>query len=397
METTPSLLDNENEEQYLFRIGQLKDQGLIDLSWAEIADKMNTLFRTDESEYRTDTSYRKPYNYVKKFFEAGVFNNSSEDFSEQIKELEKERIKVRDERNEYRRLLREQARRESYKEMFIKTIAEYVSPVDNEPFVLKTDKASYSNSMLISYTDIHTGIDIDNYFNIFDEKVLKQRLNDYLDKIYEVGERHQVSEVSVVMSELVSGLIHPSIRINNNLNLIEQFLTIMDYSTYFLAELSRLFERVHVYVCEGNHSRLSARKEESLKGENMDLLAIPYLKAKMQNFSNIYFATNIYEESVAVFYMQDKLVYAVHGDKDSPNNVVQKLTMLLGKKPDIVFMGHRHTNAMFTECDTKIIQAGSMSGTDDFALDLRLKNKPEQVLAIVNKNGLECLYDVKFN
>lgn len=32
----------------------------------------------------------------------------------------------------------------------------------------------------------------------------------------------------------------------------------------------------------------------------------------------------------------------------------------------------------------------------NFALDMRIKNKPEQTISVVTENGLECLYDIKF-
>lgn len=102
----------------------------------------------------------------------------------QKRELQKERVKVRDERNELNRVIREEARKESYKEQVIRNILEYQSsPLlydESKQFigVLKTD-----NDLIISCTDIHAGIEIDNYFNKFDENVLKDRFNQYLDKI----------------------------------------------------------------------------------------------------------------------------------------------------------------------------------------------------------------------
>ena len=42
-------LPNENEEKFIFRIGQLKDQGLISESWDEIADIINTEFKLPET------------------------------------------------------------------------------------------------------------------------------------------------------------------------------------------------------------------------------------------------------------------------------------------------------------------------------------------------------------
>lgn len=38
-------LKDENEERFLWRIGQAKDNGTLDLSWAEIADVINKEFR----------------------------------------------------------------------------------------------------------------------------------------------------------------------------------------------------------------------------------------------------------------------------------------------------------------------------------------------------------------
>ena len=54
-------LKDENEERFLWRIGQAKDNGTLDLSWAEIADVINKEFREDISEYRCEAAYRKPY------------------------------------------------------------------------------------------------------------------------------------------------------------------------------------------------------------------------------------------------------------------------------------------------------------------------------------------------
>lgn len=77
---------NETEESFIWRLGQAKDSGNLDLSWEEIADIINKEFRSDESEYESEAAYRKPYQQTKRFFEAGVFNKLNEDGY--IKELQ---------------------------------------------------------------------------------------------------------------------------------------------------------------------------------------------------------------------------------------------------------------------------------------------------------------------
>ncbi len=286
-------LENENEEQFIWRLGQAKDSGLIEMDWNTLADIINKEFRSDESEYRSEAAYRKPYQQAKRYYETGVFNNLSEDnyFKElqlQKQELEKEKVKTRDERNELKRLIREEARKESYKEQILRSISEYQStPLlydETKQFtgILKTD-----NDLIISCTDIHAGIEINNFFNSYSVDVLKDRFNQYLDKIFEIQLRHGSENAYVILSELVSGIIHNELRIENNQNLIEQFLTVTNFISEFLSELSYHFNTVNVYICPGNHSRISPKKEDSLKGENIDHLALPFLEAKLQNFKNI--------------------------------------------------------------------------------------------------------------
>lgn len=381
-----------------------KVQHISDDDWSEICTRYGLEFNPDTIRKGSQPPLVGSA-FVSEYYKWKESQNDSshddkylKELENQKRELQKERVKVRDERNELNRVIREEARKESYKEQVIRNILEYQSsPLlydESKQFtgVLKTD-----NDLIISCTDIHAGIEIDNYFNKFDENVLKDRFNQYLDKIFEVQSRHGSENVYVILSELVSGIIHNELRIENNQNLIEQFLSVTNYISQFLAELSYHFNTVNVYICPGNHSRISPKKEDSLKGENIDHLAIPFLEAKLQNFDNIKFYKNEIEESIAMFTVRNNIVMSSHGDKDSPNNVVQKFTLLFGIRPSLVYLGHRHKNGLTTVYNTKVIESGTLSGTDNYALDLRLHTKPSQTISVVTKDGLDCLYDVKFN
>lgn len=381
-------------------MGQAKDNGLLDLSWNEISNLINMYFRDSETEYRTESAYRKAYSNAKKFFESGVFavdeSSKSNDLIVQKQELEKEKVKLRDERNDYKRLLREQARKESFIDQVCRTISEHTTlPLSYNSCREFKPVCDSDNDLIISATDIHAGIQIDNFFNKFNENVLKERLNHYLDRIFEIQYRHKSENAYLILSELVSGIIHNTLRIESNQNVIEQFLMITDYLSEFLSELSYHFVKVHVYICPGNHSRVFQNKEENAKGENIDHLALPFLEAKLQNFKNIHFHKNEVEESIAMFSVRGQKVFASHGDKDDPATVVQKYSLMF-MKPDLVYLGHRHLNGMRTVYDVKVIESGSLSGADNFCMDKRLKNRPEQTVSVVTENGLECLYDVKF-
>lgn len=66
------MLKNENVEQYIWRLGQAKDSGELDMGWDDIADIVNKEIGNDGVPY-TESTFRKPYQQAKRFYDAGVF------------------------------------------------------------------------------------------------------------------------------------------------------------------------------------------------------------------------------------------------------------------------------------------------------------------------------------
>ena len=393
---------DENEEMYVWRLGRCKDLGLIDMSWDELADVMNRELGMTDSPL-AEASYRKPYQQARRFYEAGVFADSTDaDYLSEIvserHELEKERVRVRDERTELRRMIREQARKESFREQIARTIEECeVSRLERDDDRLEWHgDDSHKRELVVTFFDAHAGMRFEGASNSFDQIVLGRRISRYLDRVLEVARLHGASVAHVILSELVSGIIHPVIRIESNRNLIEQFVMIGDYVAEFLREMSESFRDVNVYMCPGNHSRLSPNKEEELRGENMDILMMPYLRAKLQNIDNVHIVMNDgADELIAEFEVLGKRVCALHGDKASMSDVTQRLTRYLGYIPDVIYMGHMHTNAMLTDGRTKVIQSGSFMGTgDEYTMNKMLNGRAEQTITVFDESGVVCNYDV---
>ena len=362
--------------------------------WNEVADILNKRFGTEYNE----STFRKTWQYFDKMYDAckDIFTASADGYRElevKMRQFKKEKQKLNDERTEYNRLIRTEARKESYADMIKKIVRAETVPYSYSGNKVKADDFQ-KNSLLIHLTDIHTGIEIDNFFNKFNEQVLVERLLKFCEKIKEVQALHKSECAYIVIGEIVSGIIHNNLRLQNNLDLIEQFKLASEQIASLLVELSKIFKEIQVYMSNGNHSRLSPKKEDALDGENMDILLPFYLSAKLQNYPNVLIMNNTVEPEIAIFNIYNTLVMAAHGHKDSPSNVVQNFTMLFKKQPDIVLLGHRHTNGLTTVYDTKVIESGCVSGTDQYALNIRKANKPEQTISVINKEGLCCIYDV---
>lgn len=363
------------------------------IEWQDIAD-----FRSDyngESEHR-DT-IRKGSKLLYEYLDAGwVHEPTSMSISEsdEIIRLKKERQKLSDARVEYNRQIRQEARKESYSEMIKRIICENVEPTD-----LKVQYHTFNSNtdLLVHLTDIHTGIEINTWNNTFNQDILKERIEKFTSEILKIRDLHKSENCYLVIGEILSGIIHNNLRLQNNMDLMEQFKYISELISVMLIKIANHFNHIYVYVTPGNHSRISPKKEDSLDGENMDVLLPFYLKAKLQNINNIDICENNIDPEIAMFNIRGNNVFASHGHKDNPASVVQNFTMMFGIKPDIVLLGHRHLNGLTTVYNAKVIESGCCSGTDQYAMSIRKTNRPEQAISVVGQDGLVCLYDIQLD
>lgn len=404
MDDVLKVMPHETEDECLMRIGEAKRDGLLDVKWVDIAEFFNKAFRADETKYRTESSYRKKFkNYIdaKNLF---VKQNSddvdmSEELSMKLRELEKAKIKLRDERTDYQKSLREEARRESFIELIERAMKEKIDAFDYKASpVINSD-----DDMVVCLSDLHAGIEIDNWWNVYNTKILKNRLHKYLNEIRKIQKTHQCKICHVVLGgDAISGAIHENLRLQNNENVIEQLKIVITYIGEFIYILQEWFESINIYSVSGNHSRLNPNKEYHLKGEELEEM-IPFcLKIQFAQNDKVsvcdYMACKI-DSTISAFKTRgNKLFYIVHGDHDIPSNVVKNLTLMSGTKPDGIIMGHRHNNALSTEHGVKIIQCGSVVGTDDYCVDKRISGEPEQCVFITNEHRtIQCLYDIGLN
>ena len=389
------MVDDINKVEFLEQQLDLlkRKQKDSNIEWQDIAD-----FRSDyngESEH-IDT-IRKGSKLLYEYLDAGWVHEPTEmsiSESDEIIRLKKERQKLSDARVEYNRQIRQEARKESYSEMVKRIICENVEPTD-----LKVQYHTFNSNtdLLVHLTDIHTGIEINTWNNKFNQDILKERIEKFTSEILKIRDLHKSENCYLVIGEILSGIIHNNLRLQNNMDLMEQFKYVSELISAMLIRIANHFNHIYVYVTPGNHSRVSPKKEDSLDGENMDVLLPFYLKAKLQNINNIDICENNIDPEIAMFNIRGNNVFASHGHKDNPASVVQNFTMMFGIKPDIVLLGHRHLNGLTTVYNTKVIESGCCSGTDQYAMSIRKTNRPEQTISVVGQDGLVCLYDIQLD
>ena len=175
----------ENEYQYTWRLGQAKDSGQLDMDWNDISDIINKEFRNDDSEYRTEAAYRKPYQQAKKYFENGVFNNLSED--KYFKELQlqkdavyKEKRQLYDQRREYNKLLTFDARTDHLVDELI-SVANKLNESKPLNFEEKWFKPNLHKEAVMFWSDWHYGMVTNNIWNTYNTTICRQRVKKFIE------------------------------------------------------------------------------------------------------------------------------------------------------------------------------------------------------------------------
>lgn len=373
----------------------------IDLEWQEIIDKYGLDIHYDTLRKATQTIFGGAF--VSEYFKSKYVEEHNEDsYLQELRaekqEVRKEKQKMYDERTALNRELREQSRRESMFDIVKHAIEEY-QPVkfDYSPTIIPDS----DNDFIIHLTDVHCGVDIVSPFNIFNSDILKQRLQNYLNEIYELKELYHPQNAYVILGgDLIQGLIHVNARIEAKENIVMQIMKVSDLISNFINELSKMFQYVEVHSTAGNHSRSTANKEETVRGENFDLLVPFACKKELKNVENVSFIDNYLECDIATFNVRGHTVYATHGDKDTVKKVVYNMTKFARKAklplPDLCYMGHRHTNGLTTVDDVKVIESGCVDGMDSYCIDRRMVGTPEQTVTVVSeKKMIKALCDIQ--
>lgn len=376
-----------------------KANHIIDLDWQEIIDKYGLNIHYDTLRKATQTIFGGAF--VSEYYKAKRAAQKDDTYLAELRaekyEIRKQKQQLFDERTALNKTLREEGRRESMFDIVKRAIEEY-RPIrfDYQPPTARKG----DNDLIIHLTDIHCGVNINSPMNQFNTEILKERLQKYLDEIIEIQRMYQSENAYLILGgDNINGIIHLNARVEAKENIITQIMVVTDLISDFIYELSKVFNKVEVHTTAGNHSRSTASKEETIKGENFDLL-VPYICGKdLKNVENVEFVSNYLDCDIATFMVRGHMVYATHGDKDTVKNVVYHMTNFARKAklplPDMCYLGHRHTNSMETIDDVKVIQSGCVDGMDSYTIDSRLVGTPEQTVTVVTEqHRVKALCDI---
>ncbi|MEG0898429.1 MAG: hypothetical protein RSF40_01800 [Oscillospiraceae bacterium] len=399
-------LDGENERQYLWRVGQLVDNGEYQ-NWKEIAPIINAQWREDESTYRDESAYRKPVQYAKGFYE-DVFAPmmQGDEYLQQLQIQRDEIFKLKkqffDQRREYNKLRTPDARAEHLGE-YLKQCAKDLNNFIPLNFDKKLGEHSEKEAVLC-LADWHYGMITDNIWNTYDIDICKKRVEQLVLKCKERIELHKPKALHILLlGDLADGCIHTSSRVAQEEVTCNQIMQVSEILAEAINELanSSSIECTNVYSTYGNHMRSIQDKKDSIHADNMEKLISWWLKPRLQNRKDIHVIDANYKEFIKLNVCGYNIC-CTHGDLDSIKNLGMIVNTIFTKKfgetIDYTISADKHHLEEFESFDIENILIRSLCGCDNFANGKRLySNAGQTLMFFTEEDGRETTCNIRLN
>lgn len=356
--------------QQLMEIGaKFKELPLRERNWEELHKKLG-IYNFSAEAYR-----RRVERYMRK-------NESNE--GKEYREEYMEKQKVRDWYNAYRRDIREEVRIENLKDE-IKFAAEKFGKL--EPIVwpeVKETPVEKTEAVLL-VSDLHIGVDCDNYYNKYNKDIAKERLAKLQKNVIKYCSINNVSVLNILnLGDLINGVIHTNARIEAQMDVAEQIMYAGELIANFLYGLSKEIPNITYRSVFDNHSRAIANKNEHIEKEQFSRVIDWFIAERLKDTPIEFIANDIDGGIGRMKLASGKTLMFCHGHNDGRNNSYQNFIGLTQEWVDYICMAHYHNPASKDFQGCKVFINGSIVGTESYAFGRRLFTKPSQKLIIFN-------------
>lgn len=371
-----SKLPEETINEYICRLGLAKKEE--NLVWKDIIELVYKEF-----------GIRLTYPAVRFRYRRSIKNYTTVEYIPQkISDLY-QLDKVRQERLQLGNYYKVLSREETLKEIGIesaKLIAEK-NPIIS--FTERKELYSTKDEGILLISDWHYGVNIDSYYNVYNTEVAKERIDKLYSRIKYYMALYDLSTLNVInLGDMIAGNIHLPLRLHSQIDVMTQILEVSELIAQFIAKLSEYYN-IKYYSTLDNHSRIDPNKKDSIQLETLQRITPWYLKQRFKDNRWItIFDNNNYTPDIVSLEVANHSILAVHGDKDKPKQIVDRLTAFTEKHHDLICLAHYHHFSCNEQNYTMVVSNGSLMGTDEYAMDLRLSSDASQTFIVCTPDNV---------
>lgn len=384
-------MENENNEQYFYRVCSMKDA--LGFTWPQMAEVFNNEFGSDCGE----SAYRKKWNAFESVFTANEDKLVGDTkYLDEIKaakyELEKERQKLYATKVEANRNLRQESRSELFYENIRETIKALPVP---EMIVGKSDYfMDYHKEYVLCIADPQAGAKFDLPTNHYSLQICQDRFNKLLDYVINYVKVNDIDKINVVeLGDSVQGILRLTDLKLNETSVVEATVMIARMIAVFLNELSAYCYIDYYHTPTSNHSqnRNLGSKASELALEDMEYVIGNYIHDMLVNNDRVSVHLNNGYDYIEIP-IYDFNVLAMHGHTiKNLDTALRDLSSTHRKLIDYIFVGHWHNGKVIPgneheHHDTEVLMCPSFQGTDPYAFNkLGLSSKAACKMFVFDK------------
>lgn len=370
-------LPHENEAQYIFRIGQAKDAGLIGDTWDVLSPILNKELGYEEEDWKGSSAWRKRYrNYLEAYeqiFSQQDFAESRKDEMMELKrEIDKARQKLYATNIEMSRNLRQESRSELFYEN-VRNAIETLPMPRMEPRNLSYNVGD--KEYVLCLADIQAGAKFEIPTNTYSLGVCEQRFNELLHQVINYIAVHDVVKIKVVgLGDNIQGILRLTDLKLNETSVVEATVMVSRMIACFLNLLSGYCLVEYYHTPTSNHSQLRqiGSKANELAYEDMEYVIGNYISDMLAGNNRVHVHLSGRDDYIEIPIFNFN-VMATHGHTiKNLDTALKDWSATHRKLIDYIFVGHWHTGKVIPgnehdDHDTEILMCPSFQGTDPYA------------------------------
>lgn len=399
-------MPQESEDQYIWRIGELKDKGVIDMTWPELGVLFNTELRGNE-KWWDESAYRKKYQYARALYENVFSKMVSDEYFEELnikkREIEKIKKQIQTEKLEYNQWLREEARDELITEKIVNAV-NTLEPLNfPEPIIIDEAHNSHRSGVLM-FGDAHFGVEFKipglhgDIINEYSPEIFYDRMAILLLNVVGIVTREKLTEIYVFdLGDVIDGILRVKQLPKLRYGVVDSTVKYADYIANWLNTLSK-YVKIKFRMTHGNHSelRMLGQPKGTFAEDNMGEVVYHIINARLADNPNVEIKKN---DSGLIFeQIQGFNVLGCHGQVKNLEKAIKDFSSIYKTQIDLLVGAHlHHAESETVGICRDVLRIPSIVGVDTYSMDLYKTSNPGATFIMIQKDfGKTMEYNIKF-
>lgn len=372
-----------------------KISGSNDLDWSEIVEKYGLKFHSDTLRKASNTifgggfvhEYLREKDSVKSAGTSDAYLNM---LSRERLAIQKERQKLKDDKLEYNRWLREEAR----DELILEKICDAIRGLPSLAVPSPIESTHREKECAVIFSDTHYGVEFriaglkGETINEYSPEIFEERMEKLLYDIVELVRTEGLTKIKVYsLGDELDGEIRVSQLMKLRYGVVESAIRYADYICRWLNSLSS-FVHIEYQMTEGNHTelRMLGQPKGTFTHDNMSRIIREFIAVRMEGNSNFIIKSNgsgLIFDSIAGYN-----VLGIHGEIKNLTSAIHEFSNVYGTQIDVLLAGHKHHYTAETiGVNREVIGVPSIIGIDGYSISTR-KASNAGAVALIFEDGL---------